>query len=468
MEAIAKLVSSFGEEHFGKAQLGDKRLTNRLVAVADRLVQHPQGSWPDKFQNPADLDGFYNLMANPKITHAKVIAPPGERTLELMRQEAGVVLILHDTSVLDYSGLHAIAELGQVGDGHGRGYYCHNSLAVTPKRKVIGLVHQRLHTRRRVPKGETRKERRQRPDRESLWWKKSCAAIPAAPEGKLWVDVCDRGADILEFMEFEESAGKHYLVRSQYNRFVEISRENGAQKVKLHDHLRTLSAQATRTVVIPPAPGRTGRTVQMAVAWEELKILPPRQPRGETTGQPLRVWALRVWELNPPEGVEPLEWLLLTNVEVQQVEQAFERVDWYACRWVIEEYHKAQKTGCEIERMQFSYADRLEPAIGVVSVVAVWLLQLRDASRDPVLQAQPASSWVPQLWLEVLSIWRHGEIRTDWTVRDFIMAMARMGGHQNRKHDHPPGWIVLWRGWTQLHTMVAGAAQRRGKRSKET
>jgi hypothetical protein len=436
--------------------------------VADRLVQHPQGSLPDKLQNPADLDGFYNLMANPKVTHEKVLAPHGERTLELMREEPGVVLILHDTTVLDYSGLKAIEELGQVGDGHGRGYYCHNSLAVTPKRKVIGLVHQQLHTRRRVPKGETRRERRQRPDRESLWWKKSCAALPAAPEGKLWVDVCDRGADILEFMEFEENAGRHYLVRSQYNRFVEIIGENGPQKVKLHDHLRTLPAQGTRMVEIPAAPGRAGRTAQMGVAWEELKIVPPRQPRGETRGEPLRVWALRVWELDPPDGVEGLEWLLLTNVKVQSKEDAFERVDWYACRWVIEEYHKAQKTGCEIERMQFSYADRLQPAIGVLSVVAVWLLQLRDASRDPELQAQPATAWVPTLWLEVLSHWRHKEIRTDWTVRDFIMAMARMGGHQNRKSDHPPGWIVLWRGWTQLQAMVAGAATFRDKRSKET
>jgi hypothetical protein len=465
MEAAFSLVSSFGEEHFGRAQLGDKRLNHRLVSVADRLVQHPHGSLPDKFQKPADLDGFYNLMANPKITHAKVLSAHCERTLQLMREEPGVVLLLHDTTILDYSGLKAIKELGQVGDGHGRGYYCHNSLAVTPQRKVIGLAQQQLHTRRRVPKGETRSACRQRPDRESLWWKKSCAAIPAAPEGKLWVDVADRGADILEFMEFEEDAGKHYLVRSQHNRFVEIIRENTAQKVKLHDHLRTLPAQGTRTVVIPPAPGRTGRTVQMGVAWEELKIVPPRQARGETTGKPLRVWALRVWELEPPDGVEGLEWLLLTNVAVQRAEDAFERVDWYACRWVIEEYHKAQKTGCEIERMQFSYADRLQPAIGVLSVVAVWLLQLRDASRDSKLQAQPASSWVPRLWLEVLSHWRHGAIRTDWTVRDFIMAMARMGGHQNRKHDHPPGWIVLWRGFTQLQTMVAGAATFNEKRS---
>lgn len=201
MEVTSRMASSFGEEHFGQAQLGDKRLTKRLVSVVNRLVRHPEGSFPDKFKNPDELAGFCNLMANPKITHAKVLASHYARTLEVMRQQQGVVLILHDTTVLDYSGLTAIAEWGQVGDGHGRGYYCHNSLAVTPRRQVLGLAQQLLHRRRRVPKRETRSQRRQRPDRESLWWKKSSQAIPAAPAGQLWVDIADRGADILEFLD---------------------------------------------------------------------------------------------------------------------------------------------------------------------------------------------------------------------------------------------------------------------------
>lgn len=468
MEVTSRMASSFGEEHFGQAALGDKRLTKRLVSVADQLVRHPEGSFPDKFKNPAELVGFYNLMANPKITHAKVLASHCARTLEVMRQQQGLVLILHDTTVLDYSGLTAIAELGQVGDGHGRGYYCHNSLAVTPQRQVLGLAQQMLHSRRRVPKGETRSQRRQRPDRESLWWKKSSQTIPAAPAGRVWVDVADRGADILEFLDYQDQAGKHYVVRSQHNRKVEFLCENAAKTVKLHDHLRTLPAQGTRTIEVPAGPGRAARTTVVGVAWEELKLLSPCQPRGETRGEPLRVWALRVWELEPPPAVADLEWILLTNVPAHGVSDACERVDWYCCRWVVEEYHKGLKTGCEIERMQFNYADRLQPAIAVLSVVAVWLLQLRDASRHPVLQAKPAAEWVPQTWLEVLSLWRHGQIRQDWSVRDFFMALARLGGHQNRKHDHPPGWIVLWRGWTELQTMAAGAMLQRTKRSRET
>ena len=297
MEAMGALLSSFGTEHFGQAQLGDKRLTDRLVAVADQLIRHPEGSFPDKFKNPADLDGFYNLMANPKVTHAKVLAAPCARTLQAMGEQEGVVLILHDTTVLDYSGLTAIAELGQIGDGHGRGYYCHNSLAVTPQRQVLGLVQQILHSRRRVPTGETKAQRQKRSDRASRLWKAASQAIPAAPPGHLWVDVADRGADILEFLDHEVEAGKHLVVRSQHNRLVKICRGGQAQQVKLHSHLRTLPAQGTRTIAVSAGPGRAARTAAVGVAFEELQLLPPRQPCGEARGVAVQVWAVRAWEL---------------------------------------------------------------------------------------------------------------------------------------------------------------------------
>lgn len=468
MEVATRIGASMAAEHFGSAELGDKRLTKRLVHSVEQILQHPAGSFPDRFQEPADLDGFYNLMAKPAVTHAAVLAPHGQRTLELMRQQAGVVLILHDTTVLDYSGLNEIEELGQVGDGHGRGYYCHNSLAVTPKRQVLGLVHQLLHQRRRVPKGEGRAARRARADRESRIWKTASEAIPAAPGGKWWVDVADRGADILEFLDYEEATGKHYLVRSQHNRKVAVFLDGERRELRLHDHLRTLTSQGQRVVKVPPGPGRKARTATVGVAWTELDLQPPRQTCGEERGVPIRVWAVRVWELDPPAGVEGLEWMLLTNVSVVTVADAFVRVDWYGCRWVIEELHKAMKTGCQIERMQFSYADRLQPAIALLSVVAVWLVQLRDASRDSERRQQPATQWVPRRLIEVLSLWRHRAVRLDWTLHEFFMALARMGGHQNRKHDHPPGWLILWRGWTYLQTMTAGASIQLAKRSEET
>lgn len=460
---------TFGRVHFGAADLGDARRVERLVQVADQLVRHPHGTFPKKFHAPADLKGFYRLMEQPTVTHAAVLAPHSAETLRLIRAYAGVVLNVHDTTVLDFSGLSEIEDLGQIGDGHGRGYYCHNTLAVAADTGVVfGLLAQTLHCRRRVPKGEKKAERRQRPDRESRLWKKNSERIPAPPPDRLWVDVADRGADITEFLDYEECAGKKYLVRSQHNRLLYRENQGEIERVQLHDEARRLPAQGERTIDIPARPGQSARTATVGVAWQAVTLAPPRQPRGDERGVPLQTWVVRVAELAPPAGVEGLEWILLTNVPVTSLAETFERVDWYKRRWLIEEYHKAMKTGCDIENMQFCYRDRLEPAIALMSVVALTLLQLRDRSRDPQTAERPARDYVPLEWVYLLSSWRHGEVRSHWTLREFFFALARLGGHQNRKHDHPPGWIVLWRGWTEFQTMLAGAAAAQASKCGQT
>jgi hypothetical protein len=166
-----------------------------------------------------------------------------------------------------------------------------------------------------------------------------------------------------------------------------------------------------------------------------------------------------VWvaEIDPPHGVKPLQWLLLTDRPVATVADAWERVDWYQCRWVIEEYHKAQKTGCAIEDLQFTTSAALTPMIALLSVVAVTLLNLREASRRPDAKERPATALVDARYVAVLSAWRYHKVHSDLSIHDFFYALARLGGHQNRKRDHRPGWLVLWRGWMALQHMVDGA-----------
>jgi hypothetical protein len=458
----------FAREQFGAADLGDKRLNRRLQKVVEQVVAHPSVSFPKRFHDPVQLQAFYRLMKHKSVSHGSVLAPHLAATHERMRKTPGVVLCLHDTTVLDYSGLTAIKELGQIGNGNGRGLNCHNCLAVAvANREVLGLAGQILHRRRKAPAKETRAARRKHPQRESALWKKLSQMIPTAPadgpQGQLFVDVSDRGSDITEYLDYEEQAGKSYVARSQHNRQVdvEIPRPDGGvdvRKVKLHDFARSLPAQGQRTIEVPAKEGQPARTAKVGVSWQRVKIRPPKQRRGDERGVPLTAWVVRVSEIDPPAGVTPLEWILLTNVPVHTLEDAFERVDWYAMRWIIEEYHKAQKTGCDIENMQFRRLNRLSSAIALLSVAAVHLLTLRDQSRAPDAKERKATTCVPELWVRLLSRWRHKKVRLDWSVHDFFFALARLGGHLNRKHDHAPGWITLWRGWSQLQTMLEAAA----------
>ena len=122
------------------------------------------------------------------------------------------------------------------------------------------------------------------------------------------------------------------------------------------------------------------------------------------------------------------------------------------------------KTGCGIETLQFTAAERLEPAIALLSVVAATLLNLRTASRREDAKTRPATDVVSSDYIRVLSGWRWGRVRDDLTVHEFFFALARLGGHQNRKHDKPPGWLILWRGWTTLQAMSEGADAIRRKK----
>jgi len=130
MEALAAEPRTFGQVNFGSAQLGDKRRTARLVKTADLIVQQPGGTLPDKLQSPAALDGLYRLVDQPTVTHASVLQGHREQTFERMRCYEGTVLAIHDTTELDYTSPKSLEKLGPIGDGKGRGYECHNRMAV--------------------------------------------------------------------------------------------------------------------------------------------------------------------------------------------------------------------------------------------------------------------------------------------------------------------------------------------------
>lgn len=453
MDASPILAGNLGELHFGTCQLGDARRTARLVDLANRIARRPDGSLPHQLHDPAAYRACCRLANQAAVTHDAVLRPHCQATLEALRRRTGPVLLLHDTTTLDYSG-HEVTYLGPIGNGGGKGYECHNSLAVDPDTGVLlGLVCQILHTRARPPKGEGVAARRHRADRESRLWVRAVQTIGPAPQGgPLWVDVCDRGADTFEFLQYETTHGRSFVVRSTYNRALVSSAAE--QPRLLHDLLRSQGAMATWTVEVANNTKQLARTATVQASWAAVQMRAPHVRKGEHSRQPLAVWALRVWEVNASaEVAEPLEWFLLTNVPVADAVAARERVQWYQRRPRVEEFHKGQKTGLHIEDLRFTTRGALEPMIALLSVLAVALVNLREAARDPQRSAHEASRYVDLLWVRVLSQWRYGEERV-LTVTEFTMALARLGGHLNRKCDGLPGWVTIWRGLNMLHAMI--------------
>ena len=387
--------ATFGEVHFGGANLGDPRRARRLASLADRIYRHPGGTLPEKLHDPKDYKAMDRLVNRPEVTHAAVLAPHRRRTLERMRQASGVVLVLHDTTELDYTGLRSIGDLGPIGGGLNRGYLCHNSLAFDPARhEVLGLANQILHRRRQVGRQEGVRAKRERADRESRLWTDGLEALGPAPAGGRWVHVADRGADTFEFLAGVQTRGQEFVVRSHTNRAIGRGHDAQGPSDCVHTYARTLPPHGRRNVVVSARPGQRERTATVAVAFAPVLLQPPHVRRGLYEKRPLPLWVVRVREVDAPAGVKPLEWILLTNRKVASLDDAWERTAWYECRWVIEEYHKAQKTGCAIEDMQFTTSQALEPMIALLSVVAVALLNLREASRQPDARQRRATDLV--------------------------------------------------------------------------
>ena len=459
---------SFGQANFGGLDLGDARRTDRLAELADTMCRHSSGTLPDKLPKPADLRAFYRLMKCKEVTHEIVMAGHTAATrqeMESASRTGHVLLIIHDATELDYTTLKSLADnLGQIGQGTHRGYICHNSLVVQAEpQRVLGLASQILHHRANVPKGETDTERRERTDRESRLWVQGARQSGQAPPGSLWVDVSDTLSDTFEYMAYEVTQGRHFVLRSREDR--KLATPVGSAGY-LYEAVRQQPSVTTREVEVQGTTKRKARTAIVHVSFTPVQIAPPGKRLGDYANQPLTLWAVRVWEPNPPAGAEALEWILLTNVPVITVADALQRIQWYETRWVVEDYHKGMKTGCGIETMQFTQISRLEPAIAVLSALATTLLKMRDAARQPDADVRPATDCVSEEYVAVLAAHYGSRLGKQPSVLKFYMHVARLGGHQNRKGDGFPGWITLWRGWMKLVNMAAGYRLGRSKRTK--
>jgi hypothetical protein len=445
----------FGQTQFAGAALGDARRARRLIRLADQCLVRPEGTLPHKLPDPYQLDAAYRLFAEPDVTHSALLASHWARTRAAMAAAGEVVRIAHDGTEFDFSTL-AIPDLGVLSGPKARGLLCHNSLAVTASGRVLGLAHQVVFRPRPAPASDTKSKSRADPHKSSRLWRDAVTAIGPAPAGARWVHVADRGADVTEFLDYLTEHGREYVVRAQHDRNITWAAADGEPRVgKLFEYVRALPAVGSRTQAVAHQGGRAARVATVAVAVGEVTVIPPRQARGRERGVRLAVTVVRVWEPAPPAGVPPLEWILLTNIPSPTPAAAWERADDYAGRWVVEELHKGQKTGVGIEALQLTTVHSLENAIAVLSVVAVALLVLRDAARQPEAAKAPAAGVVPAVWVEVLSRWRYGEAKP-LTVREWVYALGRLGGHQGRPSDGPPGWQTLWRGWRQLTLLIAG------------
>jgi|SRR5579883_1197016 len=440
---------SWAKQTFGQSRLKDIRRTGRAVQVAGEMAKNPAGSLPDQMHTWKGTIALYRLLDEEEGSFEALMQPHWDYTRAQIEARPAILLV-QDTTDMDLTHHPKTSGVGEIGNGRGRGLFLQTVLALVPETgEVLGCAIQEPFVRTPAPEGETRSKRRQRDTRETDVWMRLVERLGSYPAATLVVHVGDRGADLFPFFQACQATHTHFLVRGFENRRLQPQEDGQGH---LLDEVRNWPTQANRPLQVPASHGRTARSTVVQLAFGQLTVLPPRFET-RCGKEPLSLWAVRVWEENTPVGEEPLEWILLTSVPTATLEQAWERVNWYKHRRVVEDYHQGLKTGCHLEHRQVQSVDRLKRLLGFLSPLAVRLLQLRDLARQE--PEQPASQVLDADVLAIVAA-QTSQSPTTMTTRAFWNAVAQMGGYLARHSDGPPGWKTLWKGWLRVQTLLEG------------
>jgi hypothetical protein len=463
MDMMMRDPKQWAHKQFDDADLGDTRRTRRLVEVAASLAAKSYGTLPRSFPLTKDLKAAYRLLANPAVEYDKILQPHLQQTYQAMCQP-GQYLIIEDPTSLDFTGRQVGGKLGRIGDDRGQGIWLDTFLAVgmhgydaqqAPQVSVLGLLAQQYWLRTGpVHRGrETDKQRLSRP-RESEHWASIFPTMPPLPAEVHWIFTTDREGDVYETYVRCEQPGIDYIIRANRPRALVPPGGSTLQKVQAS------RVRAKFDLHLRARPGQPARTAHLRVRAIRAVLRPPYRPN--STLEPRAVGVVEVREVRPPKTIEPLHWVLLTSLPIDSVPAVLRVVQTYACRPLIEEYHKALKSGMHVEDSQLEEPQGLQALLGIHAVAAVRLLQLKHlAVQEPDRPLKPG-----QVDEDILAILRgqFGRPTGGWTPVTLLKSIARLGGFLARTGDGMPGWQTLWRGWQELMTLLCGYRLAKGMR----
>ncbi|PYJ08569.1 MAG: IS4 family transposase [Verrucomicrobia bacterium] len=444
----------WAQMEFALAELGDARLSRRLVQVASAIAQFPSGTLPQALPEWSELKAAYRLFSNPKVSYEAVIEPHWQRTRQSCC-EPGEYLFLEDATELDFSSHQHTRGLGWLGDW-GYGLKLNTVIAArveawtldhSPEVSLLGIAAQHCWARterswRRVENSFSRLKRR----RESEPWARVFGQMPQRPAGVTWIQIADRDYDAYEVFERCQASGADFIVRAKKPRVV-IDEAHSSFEAVAQAPVRGSFELEIRTR--PELPARVARVQVRTMALVVRGVIRPGGRRPD-----LSLNIVQVEEIDPPAGVELIHWILLTSLPCERWLEARRVVARYARRWLVEEYHKALKSGAKVEASQLESIERLKPLIAILAVVALRLLNTKLLARARPDQPIHAEDFSPEA-IRILNA-RFGEPKSAWTHATLLIAIARMGGFLARRGDGPPGWLTIWRGWSRLMTMADG------------
>lgn len=442
-------------EEFAQVELRDARLNRRCQELAVTLGQQPNAPLNQACEEWSDTKAAYRFFDNEKVTPTGILAPHHQCTVERMTKHP-LVLAVQDSTFFNYTHHPHTTGLGEIGTKtqKQRGFGMHSTLALTPAGVPLGLLTQAFFTRPIGAPVHQPGELQKLPieEKESYRWlqafEQTLALIPSDVQV---VTVCDREADIYEMFVLAQEKAADLLVRAASNR-----RLAEPEVDKLWAKVEQQPLAGHLTVRIAQNQKQAAREATVSVRFTQVRLRPPWRPNGKKLPV-VTLNAILVREEHPPDGVdEPIEWLLLINLPVNDFATAAQVIQWYCARWQIEVYHKVIKSGCRVEDCRLQTVERLYSYIALMCVIAWRLHWLTYINRvDPDLPCTVALSTVE--WQALYMRMNDTTALPDSppSVRQAVRWIAQLGGFLARKRDGEPGITVIWRGWQRLQDIAA-------------
>jgi Transposase DNA-binding/Transposase Tn5 dimerisation domain len=446
-------MSTWVAEEMAESQMHDARHAKRLATLLTQLSEQPVSSIPSACRGWAETVAAYRFLDNPTVGCEEILSGHRQATLERLRTQE-VALLVQDTSFLNYGTLQPKAGMGTVKERTCEEYLLHATVAFTPQRVNLGVVGAKLWQRPEQPVGRERK-RKPIEEKESYRWLEgyalACEVQQACPQTVV-VSVADCEGDIQEwFLDAMGRAGEEhaeFLIRAKCNRRLAPGAAHGYvwEEMQAARPLGKLTFKLSRQADRPP------RRVTLTVTARPVTFHGARRPGGRLP--PVQVWAVYAIERKPPKGEDPVEWLLLTSVPVEDFAGACTVVQWYRARWEIELFFRGLKQGCQIERLRLATDHRLLNALAIYLIIA-WRIHTITMMGRTYPEVSCEVVFEPREWQTIYTMQYHSRPPVQPPpLRDTVRALAQLGGFLARTGDGEPGIKSIWQGYQRLHEFI--------------
>lgn len=469
------MLAPWAVEEMETVDLKDKRLNERLTALLSALAERPTASIPAACGGFKEMIAAYRFCNNKKVTFAQVLAPHVDQTLQRIAEQ-DVVLLVQDTTELDFTRpQQQMTGAGSLETASRRGAYLHPLVAFTVDGTPLGTCWAKTWTREE-PQVETREEKEKRrkatpfEEKESVRWvegfRQAREVAQKTPTTKC-ICISDSESDIYElFVEPRGEQPVEWLVRACQDRAVLGDAENsGNEARRLREAVESSPVLFTKEITVRgrqakvscEARGRRqpreNRTTQVEVRATTVTLRGPQRP--DIKLPPVTVNVVQVCEVNPPVDDERVEWLLITTLQIDTVDQVRAIILYYTVRFLIEVFFRVLKSGCRIEKRRFEHIDRMLPCVAMYLIVAWRTLMVCRLGRScPDLPCE--AIFDPAEWKSVwMAVTRKALPRHPPTLGTILPLIAQLGGYvlyPNRKD--PPGPQTIWLGLQRMYDLA--------------